>query len=33
MAQVFLSLAAFNFYLDGTRYTWKMWLDAGLISH
>jgi len=25
---VFLILAAFNFYLDGTRYTWKMWTDV-----
>ena len=26
--EVFLILAAFNFYLDGTRYTWKMWTDV-----
>lgn len=32
VSTVFLSLAAFNFYLDGTRYTWKMWLDVAAVA-
>lgn len=32
VSTAFLSLAAFNFYLDGTRYTWKMWLDVAAVA-
>ncbi|CAK9090637.1 unnamed protein product [Durusdinium trenchii] len=27
-ATIFLMAAAFNFYFDGTRFTWKMWMDV-----
>ena len=30
-ATIFLTFAAFNFYLDGSRFTWKMWTDVAAV--